>query len=340
MAGEIQKRRRLAVLLPHEQQRHERRKQIRAGSELQTFKIDQGTEAFSKSAVPDLIVILRANDIIGALERGRPISVASPPVARVLTSVIPPLLQRLRQMLNAGEILVVSRIFTGQQRMYGVMKIIAPLRWHAQSAFATRTQYARIVQIALRDQRNDSSGSVGESVNFLRQFGQKRKCASIKDSVNGVEPQHINMKSFQPVESVFDEKAAYVIAFGSVKVQRRSPRRLVMLGKIRTIFAQIIAFRSEVVVDDVQCHGEAPRMCGIHQQLQIVRSSVTILNGKGIHAVIAPISRARKLRDRHYLDGGYTKSGKTIECGAQGTDGSFICEGPHVQFVEHAVRQL
>src|SRR5258707_10880573 len=46
---------------------------------------------------------------------------------------------------------------------------------------------------------------------------------------------------------------SYVVAVGSVEVQRRSPRRLVMLGKIRTIFAQIIAFRSEVVVDDVQC---------------------------------------------------------------------------------------
>src|SRR5467141_3598533 len=231
-------------------------------------------------------------------------------------------------------------MFAGEQCVHGMMEIVAPLRWHAQSAFAPRTQYARIVQIALRDQRNDSSGSVRESVNFLRQFGEKRKCAGIKDSVNGVEPQHIDMKSFQPVERVFDEKAAYVIAFGSVKVQRRSPRRLVMLGKIRTIFAQIIAFRSEVVVDDVQCHGEAPRMCGIHQQLQIARSSVTVLDGKGIHAVIAPIPRARKLRDRHYLDSGYAKSGKSIECGAQGIEGSFICEGPYVQFVEHAVRQL
>src|SRR6267154_212370 len=311
MAGEIQKRRRLPVLLPHEQQRHERRKHIRAGSELQTFKIDQGTEAFSESAIADLIVILRANDIIGALERGRPISVASPAVARILTSVIPALLQRPGQVLDSAEILVVSGIFAGEQCVHRVMKIIAPLRWHAQSAFATRTQYPCIVQIALRDQRNDSSGSVGESVNFLRQFGEKRKRAGIKDSVNGVEPQHIDMKSFQPVERVFDEKAAYVVAFGS-----------------------------EVVVDDVQCHSEAPRMRGIHQQLQIVRSSVTILSGKRIHAVIAPIPRARKLRDRHYLDSGYAKSGKSIECGAQGIEGSFICEGSYMQFVKHAVRQL
>src|SRR6267378_3998940 len=212
MAGEIQKRRRLAVLLPHEQQRHERRKHIRAGSELQTFKIDQGTEAFSESAIADLIVILRADYIVCTLERGRAVSVASPAVARILTSVIPALLQRRRQMLNVAEILVVSRIFTGQQRMHGVMEIIAPLRWHAQSPFATRTQYPCIVQIALRDQRNDSPGSVRESVNFLRQFGEKRKRAGIKDSVNGVEPQHIDMKSLQPVESVFDEKAAYVVA--------------------------------------------------------------------------------------------------------------------------------
>src|SRR5258708_10472920 len=171
-------------------------------------------------------------------------------------------------------------MFAGEQCVHGMMEIVAPLRWHAQSAFAPRTQYARIVQIALRDHRNDSSGSVGESINFLRQFGQKRKCASIKDSVNGVEAQHIDMKSLQPVERVFDEKAAYVVAFGSVKVQRRSPKRLVMLGKIRTIFAQIIAFRSDVVVDDVQCYGEAPRIRGIPQKLQIVRRSVTACDAK------------------------------------------------------------
>src|SRR5882762_8009426 len=237
MAGEIQKWRRLPVLLPHEQQRHEGREQIRSGSELQAFKIDQGSEAFSKSAVPDLIVILRADYIVCTLERRRAVSVASPPVGRILTSVIPALLQGPGQVLDSAEILVVSGIFAGEQCVHRVMKIIAPLRWHAQSAFATRTQYPCIVQIALRDQRNDSPGSVGESVNLLRQFGEKRKRAGIKDSVNGVESQHINMKIFQPVESVFDEKPAYVVAVGSVKVQRRSPRRLVMFGKIRTIFA-------------------------------------------------------------------------------------------------------
>src|SRR5712671_5923143 len=129
MAGEIQKRRRLPVLLPHEQQRHERREQIRAGSELQAFKIDQGSEAFSKSAIADLIVILCADHIVCTLERRRAISVASPPVPRILTSIIPALLQRPGQVLASAEILVVSRIFAGQQRMHGVMKIITPLRW-------------------------------------------------------------------------------------------------------------------------------------------------------------------------------------------------------------------
>src|SRR5260370_8378902 len=100
MAGEIQKRRCLPVLLPHEQQRHEGREQIRAGSELQAFKIDQGTEAFSKSAVPDLVVVLGADYIVCTLERRRAISVASPPVPRIFPSAIPPLLPALPQMQN------------------------------------------------------------------------------------------------------------------------------------------------------------------------------------------------------------------------------------------------
>src|SRR5580765_3926366 len=149
--------------------------------------------------------------------------------------------------------------------MHGMMKIVAPLRGHAQSAFATRTQYSRVVQVTLGDQRNDSAASVSESVDFIRQFSEKRNRARIKDSVNGVEPQHINMKILQPVESVFDEEVANVVAVRAIKVQGRSPGRLVIFRKIRTILAEIIAFRSEVIVDDVQSHGEAPRMRGIYQ---------------------------------------------------------------------------
>src|SRR6202030_3796690 len=204
------------------------------------------------------------------------------------------------------------------------MKIVAPLRRHPKSSLAPRTQHARIVQIALRNERNAPARPCGESIDLLGQLAQERERARIKDSMNRVEPQRINMKILEPVECVLDEKAPHLIAVRAIKVQRRSPRRLVTIRKIRTILAQVITLGSQVVVYDVQRHGEPSRMRGIHEALQIARRSVAILNGKRVHAVVAPIPRSRELGDWHYFNGRHAKGCKLIQRGKQRSESSVV----------------
>ena len=62
MADEELKRGGLAVLFSHEQKRDVGGKQHGTGGELQLLERDELTEPFAEHAVPDLIVVLRADD--------------------------------------------------------------------------------------------------------------------------------------------------------------------------------------------------------------------------------------------------------------------------------------
>ena len=60
MAREVLKRRRLTVLLPHEQQGHEGGEQCGAGRELLRFEINQCAQPLSRGPIAHLIMILTA----------------------------------------------------------------------------------------------------------------------------------------------------------------------------------------------------------------------------------------------------------------------------------------
>src|SRR5579872_1357406 len=62
VAREVLKRSRLPVLLSHKEQRNERREQSNSGGKFQRLKPNERCEAVSRSAMPDLVVILTAND--------------------------------------------------------------------------------------------------------------------------------------------------------------------------------------------------------------------------------------------------------------------------------------
>src|SRR5260370_9983410 len=108
----------------------------------------------------------------------------SPPMARVLAGVTPALLQCACQVLHITEVLVVSRVFAGQQRMHGAMKIVAPLRCHLEPALAPRTECSSVVHFAFGNHRNVSPNPCGGTVYFPRQLPKKTQRASFKNSVN------------------------------------------------------------------------------------------------------------------------------------------------------------
>src|SRR5690349_3522752 len=148
--------------------------------------------------------------------------------------------------------------------------------------------------------------------------------------MNGVEPQRVNVKILEPIKGIAYKQVTHFIAVGTIEIQGCSPWRLVMLGEIGSVLAQIVALRSKVVVNDVQSNGQPARMRLVHEALQILRLAVAVLNRKRIRAVITPVPCSGELGDRHNFDGGHTERSELIQLRAHCIESSFACESADV----------
>src|ERR1700722_3874258 len=113
--------------------------------------------------------------------------------------------------------------------------------------------------------------------------------AEVENSVNRIQPQCIDVEVLDPVEGVLDEEPAHGVAVRPIEVDRFSPGRLVPRSEIGTEGAQVVSFRPEVVVDNVERDRQSASMGRVDESLQASRSSVAVLCGERIYAVIAPI---------------------------------------------------
>ena len=83
MAHEIRKGVRLAVLLPHEDERDVRRQQQQRGGEPELVGRDHGRQAVANGAIADLIVVLNRDDEFFARESFRLSAMPSPAMWRI-----------------------------------------------------------------------------------------------------------------------------------------------------------------------------------------------------------------------------------------------------------------
>ncbi len=92
--------------------------------------------------------------------------------------------------------------------------------------------------------------------------------AVVEDRMHRVEPQAIEVELLDPVESVLDDELAHRAAVRPVKIDRRAPWRLVTIGEgLRRDRVDIGAFRTEMVVDDIEQHHQPAVMGGFDQRL-------------------------------------------------------------------------
>ena len=120
-----------------------------------------------------------------------------------------------------------------------------------------------------------------------------------------------------------------------LRVDGRTPGRVVPLREgLRRDGVDIGAFRTEVIVDDVEQHHEAGGMGGVDERLQVVRAAIGVGRREGQHAVIAPVPPARESGDRHDLDGGDAEIDQMAELADGRAKGAFRREGADVQLVD------
>ena len=74
------------------------------------------------------------------------------------------------------------------------------------------------------------------------------------DRLDGIEPQSIDVILANPVQRILDDVAPDLLTALIVVVDRVTPYGVVAVSKIWTELAEVIAFRSDVVVHDIQHH--------------------------------------------------------------------------------------
>ena len=100
--------------------------------------------------------------------------------------------------------------------------------------------------------------------------------AFVYQRMRGIEAETIKMILGNPVQGIFDEEAPHHLAVRPVQIQSSAPGRGVMLRKIvRTVDAQVIAVRPQVVVNHVEQNCQSPAVGRVHQAAEIVWPTVT-----------------------------------------------------------------
>ena len=100
-------------------------------------------------------------------------------------------------------------------------------------------------------------------------------------------------------------------AAGPVEGEPGAPRRVAAArDQGRRVGAEIVAFRAEVVVDDVEHHRDAVRVRGIDQRLEVLGAPVAGMRREEQHPVVAPAAAAGERGHRHQLDRRHAQGGE------------------------------
>src|SRR5690606_29439152 len=94
---------------------------------------------------------------------------------------------------------------------------------------------------------------------------QKMNRRQIDERMHRVQAKAVDVIVAQPHERVIDKKAPDLVAARSVEIDGRPPRRVIAIRNVRPKSVQVIPGRSEVVIDDVENHGETAMVTGIDE---------------------------------------------------------------------------
>ncbi len=221
----------------------------------------------------------------------------------MLALIREPLEQRAQQLRGWPiVVLIVAARVTREQHVQRMMEVVVPLRRvGARLAIRAAAQVARRVVVVLEHEMHRTTEVVRTDVRC--ECVEEARVRVVGDRVHRVEPQPVEVVFLEPVERVVNEEPAHDLARVVVEVESAAPRRVVAIREeLRRVEMQIVSFRAEVVVDDVEQNHEPARVRVLHEALELLGPSVAVLGRKRQHAVIAPVARAGRVGKRHQLD--------------------------------------
>ncbi|VWC50302.1 hypothetical protein BLA6863_07811 [Burkholderia lata] len=301
IVGEELERLRAAVFLAHEQQRDRRREQQQRGRRAHRVFVRERAQPFAERAVADLVVVLQECDERGRRQvRARFAARGAVVQRRRFALVREAFAERAREMAQrrVGVRAVVAVALAGQQHVRAVVEVVVPLRVETTGS----EQAGRIALVLEHEVHMARVARV--RAHAAREFAQPRV---VVDRVRGIDAQPVETEFVEPVQRVLDEERAGLFAR---KVDGRPPRGLPVGAEERgRVARQQVAFRAEVVVDDVEEHLQIEPVRGIDERLQFLGPPVRCIGRERQHAVVAPVAHAGERVDGHQLDGGHAERG-------------------------------
>ncbi len=143
------------------------------------------------------------------------------------------------------------------------------------------------------------------------------------------------MEVADPVGGVLEDEGAHVLV---VDAERGAPRRA--RGGVEVLAGDAgvgAAVRPDVVVDDVEDHGEIGAVGRVDERREVGRAAVRVVRREGEHAVVAPVARAGGLDDGHELDGGGAEGADAREDLGERAERALGGRRAHVQLVEDEI---
>src|SRR5580704_976745 len=113
-----------------------------------------------------------------------------------------------------------------------MMKIIIPHCVVSEAAPLGRANQASVIPIALGNQVHAAVQIPPSFMDLFRKFSQECRCGAIHNRVYSVEAKSINMKVRNPLQCIFDEVAANLVARVAVEIDCLTPRSLVAVRKV------------------------------------------------------------------------------------------------------------
>src|SRR5512146_3000533 len=229
-----------------------RREQQQRGRPLAGATRGQLRQPLSPGAIPNLVVILDADDVRGQRNALRAGSTWIVPESERLALKAEPVVQGANQPGGAPrKLLVIALVFSGEQGMDCVVEVVAP-----NAVAAVLGDVSGIVLVGFRHDGDGATEFAPKGMNALGYLGDDVFGRIVLDGLNSVKAQAVNVILGDPIQGVAGDESSDGSTAVVVVVDRFTPRGLVPSGEIRTELAKIVAFVAEVVVDDVQDHGE------------------------------------------------------------------------------------
>ncbi len=252
--------------------------------------------------IANLIVILQEDDKLLGVESKTGSTAASllPGVPLSLIEVTP--FHRRNEFLGRALVIgVVVFCVPGHRHAGRMMKIVVPGGVEPKTALLDRSQQPRVLMLVFGDdERLPRAGRLAHATRDRRQYVVGR---IVNNRMDGVDPQTIDVELVDPIAGIGDEELADRAAMLGVEVDRLAPIGAMPLGGVFTgELSEIIAGRTEVVVNHVENHADLEPMSLVDEPAEIVRRAIQPRGSEQIDAVIAPAEAAVEFGDRHDLD--------------------------------------